>query len=96
MLPFCSQVQAQLRDSVVQLKSVEISGYKPTASEPGVITQKLDTAPLTKLFSTSLAEQLNREGMSLSKRTVRRCSNNFYWREQRFSNSIAMERIIAE
>jgi iron complex outermembrane receptor protein len=51
-----------MRDSIFQLKSVEINGYKPTASEPGVISQKLDTTPITKLFSSSLAEQLGREG----------------------------------
>ena len=51
-----------MRDSIFQLMPVEIKGYKPTASEPGVITQKLDTTPLAKLFSSSLAEQLSREG----------------------------------
>ncbi|MEN9332190.1 MAG: hypothetical protein RLZZ94_1280 [Bacteroidota bacterium] len=56
------QSHAQMRDSIFQLKSVEINGYKPTASEPGVISQKLDTTPITKLFSSSLAEQLSREG----------------------------------
>ena len=59
---YCLHAHAQLRDSVVQLKSVEINGYKPTAADPGVITQNLDTTPLTKIFSSSLAEQLSREG----------------------------------
>ena len=59
---FYVQSHAQMRDSIFQLMPVEIKGYKPTASEPGVITQKLETTPLAKLFSTSLAEQLSREG----------------------------------
>ena len=62
LLIFYLQSHAQMRDSIFQLMPVEIKGYKPTASEPGVITQKLDTTPIAKLFSSSLAEQLSREG----------------------------------
>ena len=53
---------AQQRDTIVQLKSVEINGYKPTASDRGVITQQLDTTPLAKIFNATLLEQLSREG----------------------------------
>jgi len=56
------QMHAQMRDSIVQLNCVQINGYKPTAPDSSVITQKLDTNIIAKLFSSSLAEQLSREG----------------------------------
>jgi iron complex outermembrane receptor protein len=56
------QLHAQMRDTIVLLRNVEVSGYKPTAPDSSVITQKLDTNILAKLFSSSLAEQLSREG----------------------------------